>query len=114
VIEFRNDLDSLSSEEMFRKHIILRKSVILNDADHFDLRNRVSEHFKINFTDILMVGSAKLGFSIKPIRRWKPFNDESDIDLAIVSGPLFREFWTKLHRYKLSGPFWPDFPRFAS
>ena len=43
-----------------------------------------------------MVGSAKLGFSISPAKRWKPFGEESDIDVAIVSTSLYTLLWQEL------------------
>jgi len=46
-----------------------------------------------------MVGSAKLGFSIKPAKRYKPFSDDSDIDVAVVSPELYCRLWTELRRF---------------
>lgn len=97
---------------MFRKHVILRSSAVLNEDRHFELKESVADHFGVNFTDVVMVGSAKLGFSIKRTRRWGEFSDSSDIDLAIVSDHLFERFWNALHGYFLSGGYWPRKEKF--
>ncbi|HEY9815238.1 MAG TPA: hypothetical protein V6D20_05460 [Candidatus Obscuribacterales bacterium] len=109
---FKRDLATLTPEAIFRRHIILRQSAVINEDYHFALKEEVSDHFRVNFTDVVMVGSAKLGFSIKPSRRWGDFGDTSDIDLAIVSAPLFEKFWSELHRYFSQGGYWPKKDKF--
>lgn len=110
--EFRRDLNTLSSKGVFRRHIVLRNSAILSDDQYFDLKESISTKYKVNFTDVLMVGSAKLGFSIKPSRQWGEFSDDSDIDIAIVNSDLFESFWVDLYNYSKSGAYWPDFVNF--
>ena len=53
----------------------------------------VSEKLGVHYNDIAIVGSAKLGFSINPKKDYKPFDDDSDIDLLIISQALFYRFW---------------------
>lgn len=48
-----------------------------------------------------MVGSAKLGFSIAPSKLWKSFDEESDIDMVIVSDVIFDDFWVDLYDFNL-------------
>ena len=110
--QFRKDLKTLSSRGVFRRHIVLRNSVILSDDQYFNLKETICTKYNINFTDVLMVGSAKLGFSIKPTRQWGVFSDDSDIDIAIVNRDLFESFWADLYEYSKSGAFWPEFHNF--
>ena len=58
--------------------------------------------------EVIVVGSAKLGFSISekripgrsPLPRYREFDEvESDIDLAIVSQKLFFDVWRDLGTY---------------
>lgn len=55
----------------------------------------------IGFNNVVMVGSAKIGYSLSPKKRLKTFTEEgenkSDIDIAIISPQLFDYFW-KLFR----------------
>ena len=56
-----------------------------------------------------MVGSAKLGFSIAPTQRYRPFGEESDIDLAVVSSQLFDTFAQATFDYWRHTPYWPQY-----
>ena len=54
-----------------------------------------------------MVGSAKLGFSIVQKQRYRPFGEESDIDLAVVSSQLFDTFAQETFDYWQRSVYWP-------
>lgn len=55
-----------------------------------------------------MVGSGKLGFSIVNSKRYRPFSDTSDIDVAIISPILFDAIWHNVYDYSFSGGYWPE------
>jgi hypothetical protein len=59
--------------------------------------------------EVLLVGSAKLGFSIVKTKRYKPFGEESDIDVAIVSSRLFDEFAQATFDYWRRHRYWPRY-----
>jgi hypothetical protein len=79
--------------------------VIANDAkEEFEFKKELSLSLDVHLRDIAIVGSGKLGFSIKPDEQnpsfypFKKFDfdfdkdknkDKSDIDVAIVSSTLF-------------------------
>lgn len=50
----------------------------------------------VSRSDVRVVGSGRLGFSIKPWNNFKSFGDKSDIDLVIVNANLFDELWLAL------------------
>ena len=68
----------------------------------------MSDQFGIHPKEVVVVGSGKLGFSIKGDKRYQHFGDESDIDIAIVSGVLFDQIWSEVFRYRVGGAFWPE------
>src|SRR5262249_23959724 len=105
--EFKADLRSLSDYRMIRKYIIFGKCQMLSDDLYADLKAKIAEKFSIHPTEIVMVGSAKLGFSIAPHKRYREFGDRSDIDIAIVSEKLFLTMWDSLWKYVLGGGYWP-------
>src|SRR5690242_11166688 len=105
--KFRSDLKSLSSIQIFRKYIIDGACHALVDDQHLRLKERVSDHFGVQYNDVILVGSGKLGFSIKPKRRFLPFNEDSDIDVAVVSTELFQKVWKEVYLYKKSKADWP-------
>lgn len=115
--EFQSDLKKLDSLQIVRKHVFNGSCHILNNSEYSQLKEEVCEQFDIEFNDVLVVGSGKLGFSIKPQRRYGNFNNESDIDLAVVSTVLFQKIWKEAYLYQKSGAYWPkseDFFRYLS
>ncbi|AXK48447.1 hypothetical protein CRU87_09000 [Aliarcobacter trophiarum LMG 25534] len=79
------------------------------DRKEFNLKNEISKIFSINIPDIFIVGSSQLGFSISPSKNKYKFNsfrefpdgdnEESDIDVAIISSVFFEEELEKLYNY---------------
>ena len=117
--QIQDDLRKLSEKQFYTKYIIrsdnwyfegyLKKSAdeVIRLID--DYRLIVSESFGISFNSVLMVGSGKLGFSMSPpdvqnpskSKLFLPFNDNekirkvSDLDIAIISGDIFHEYWKR-------------------
>ena len=56
-----------------------------NEDSYYDFRKRIASKFGISFHEVYITGSAKLGFSP---HKQKPFDYDSDIDIAIVSAAL--------------------------
>lgn len=52
-------------------------------------REQVADRFDVGSQDVCIVGSAKLGYSPSPTKFGVPFHEESDVDVVIVSEPLF-------------------------
>lgn len=108
IASFRNDLVLMPSSKIVRKYIFDGQCHALNQDQHLDLKTKICDKFKIEFNNVIVVGSGKLGFSIKTAKRYQPFGEESDIDVAIVSMPLFQKVWEGTYRYQQSGAFWPE------
>ncbi|TAY90229.1 hypothetical protein [Rhizobium leguminosarum] len=119
---FKTDLLSLSSHEIYAKYIEIdqcRGFETLNDGT---LRQIVADHFGISLAEVIIVGSAKLGFTLRPKRardsdeedrpRFSPFSDRSDVDVAIVSPTVFDAVWEQTFTFwhssgYLQGNYWP-------
>jgi len=69
---------------------------------YYLLKEEIAKEFHTHPHNVIMVGSAKLGFSIAPNQLWKPFSDESDIDIVIVSEVTFREYWEQLFLFNIN------------
>lgn len=112
----RNDLKSLDPKDFYLKHIVKSHNWYFSDYLHIpqdELVDRmdffkeiVSTKLNINFHSLQIVGSAKTGYSLSPLKLLTPFHDEtpgvpsSDIDIAIVSDRLFQSFWGELRKKK--------------
>jgi len=79
-------------------HRVLAKIFLLEGIPHvFErspmkyvvFREQVADRFGIGSQDVCIVGSAKLGFSPKPQQFGQPFAETSDVDVVIISEPLF-------------------------
>lgn len=113
--EFKDDVAHLSAMQVLQKYIYVGSAFVLPDGPYAELRADIAGHFGIHPTEVIMVGSGKLGFSIRQDRRYGLFSDDSDIDVAIVSRPFFESIWKSLYEYKQSGGWWPridDFKHF--
>ncbi len=61
-----------------------------NTPIHYEhMRHHVAEELEIHARSISIVGSARLGYSLKPIKFGRLFNPDSDLDLFIVDKDLF-------------------------
>src|SRR5258708_29662172 len=96
---FRADLRQREIGELVQRHITYGACFILSGDLYFDLKTQVARRFKIHPSEVLIVGSAKLGFSIVPDKRYRPFGETSDIDVAICSPELFDMFWKDVFDY---------------
>lgn len=111
--QFKKDLNKLTPIQVVRKHIIFGECCELSQHKYFELRSEVADYFGLHSNEVLVVGSAKLGFSVAPFNRYREFCDESDIDVAIISSTLFDQIWQDVFNYRYEGSFWPEYNRFV-
>lgn len=112
----REDLLSLEPKDFYMKHIVkshnwyfsdylcFSQDEIVDKMDYF--KEIVSTKLNVNFHNVQIVGSAKVGYSLSPSKLFSPFHDEcpdkpsSDIDIAIISEQLYKKFWDELRQAK--------------
>lgn len=112
----KSDLLSMEPREFYLKHIVkshnwyfsdylrFSPSEVVDRMDYF--KEIVSTKLNINFHNVQIVGSAKVGYSLSPEKLFTPFHDErpdkpsSDIDIAIISERLYQKFWNELRHVK--------------
>jgi hypothetical protein len=112
---FKSDLSKYSASELVQKRLIFGDCHMLNKEQYFSLRLSVAKQFKVHPNEVLVVGSAKLGFSIAPKKKYKPFGDQSDIDVVIVSDSLFGLVWSSVYSFWKDKVIWEaesDFKRY--
>lgn len=103
---FKADLKVKSAQEVVRRHISFGDCFALDEEQHFQLKSAVASQFDLNPVDVFIVGSAKLGFSIAPSKRYRHFGNYSDIDIAVVSDRLFDRVWEEAYEYARKGGYW--------
>lgn len=96
-----------SAQDVVRERITHGSAVVIDDVRYAALRERTGSGLGVAPNrDVYLVGSAKLGFSIKPARRYMPFCDDSDIDLAVVAPALYERSWSESRRFRRQGGYW--------
>jgi hypothetical protein len=111
VARFRDDLATFDTGTLVQRHITTGPSYLLDEAKYHLLRARVAAEFGLHANEILMVGSAKLGFSIVKDKRYRAFGEESDIDIAIVSSALFDDFALATFDFWRQHQYWPRYQK---
>lgn len=67
------------------------------ENDYYHFRKRIADQFKINFYEVMIVGSSKFGFS--PFR-FTDFTYNSDIDVVLFNEKLFDNFHNLISDYQ--------------
>lgn len=71
-------------------------------------KSLLAELIDIDPHNIVLTGSAAIGFSLNPKKNFKKFDDESDVDCGIVSDHYFDVAWRYLRQQRVS---WLTIPR---
>lgn len=101
---FNHSLKENKSQDMLvdfcRKHVLHGVPHVFDarENDYYDFRKKIAENFDINFHEVYITGSGKLGFS--PFKN-KIFDLDSDIDVAIISNDLFERLMWEINKFQL-------------
>jgi hypothetical protein len=109
--DFKKTLKSLELEQILYLYLIEGTPYIFrnNNAKYQAFRKSISSILDVPIKNIVIVGSARLGFSLNPYHFGRNFGKKSDIDIVVVSAELFDRAWLELIRmdikwYDLSEP----------
>ena len=87
--------------DLCRRHVLhgTPHAFAQHEDDYYLFRKRIARQFGISFHEVYITGSGKLGFSI-----WenKPFDLDSDIDVAIVSAGLYDRLMVAINNYQMA------------
>lgn len=76
--------------------------IFSDDLEKFiDWKERLSNLIGVDGKSISITGSAAVGYSLNPSKNFKEFDEQSDIDVAIISGYYFDIAW---HTLRNLGP----------
>jgi hypothetical protein len=96
--DLKKELSRHNTSRVVNKFILSSTPVCFGgDIDLIlELKETLSKLFNVHVKEIEIVGSAKLGVCLSSERYGKPFDQQSDIDLVIVSSELFDLAWHEL------------------
>jgi len=131
LIEFKSDLSKLPAGDIYAKYIACDECAAVLSFDITETRHAIAQKFAIQVESVRIVGSAKLGFTLREKQkkrysagrhtgapkvdvrpRFSFFSENSDIDVAIVSEKLFDDYWKKcfsfwsMSGYDASDTYW--------
>jgi len=100
--EFKRSCIDLSADEVVERFLIERSAYFFDHVQtgkEYEFKKDIASILKVHIRDVVIVGSGKLGFSLKPDEShlgYYPFNvfdskgqGRSDLDIAIISSTLF-------------------------
>jgi hypothetical protein len=101
--EYKKEIFELESEDA--KKIFTQKNyfhglpIVFDNRenDYYYFRKRIADNFKIEFYEVLIVGSSKFGFS--PYK-FSEFCLDSDIDVVIFNERLFEHYFELISEYQ--------------
>lgn len=110
--EIKDDLVNIDTKQFYMKHIVrsenwyLENVLMLTDIVKAvdDFKIIVSDAMGISYNSVMMVGSGKTGYSLSPQKNLKKFTitptdtEKSDIDIAIISLPIFDKLWKEFRK----------------
>lgn len=108
---FKTDLQKLDDSRIISKYFYndFEPAAISLEMYH-DLRWEIKEHFNLeSIFNVFLVGSGRLGFSIKPTAQFRKFGEQSDLDIAVVSKELFESYWKQARNSMFSLSDWKNY-----
>ncbi|WP_147283792.1 hypothetical protein [Bosea caraganae] len=104
-----SDIENLPPPDFIAKHLFDRcPYVFKDDRDSFvSWKNKLSAGLEVDSASITIIGSSSLGISLNPHKSFKHFDQNSDVDVAVVSTFHFQSAWRYLRnngkiRHKLN------------
>lgn len=64
-----------------------------NKRQYAEWRHKLSSLIGVDSSEIIITGSAAFGISLNPYKNFRFYNDDSDIDVAIISEYFFNTSW---------------------
>ena len=101
VDEFKKALLTTPLDEIVREYIFKGLPYVFRDTPELmkALRNHLCNDLEISGESTIVIGSAKIGFSLSPDTVFRQFSEESDIDVLVVDERIFDNIWNIVLRW---------------
>src|SRR6478672_4967349 len=105
--EFKDMLRTATADTITADVVLAEGALHVSGADLDFIRQQILDAFGLlpGDVEVIVVGSAKLGFSLvekdRPVYkpRYRSFDVESDIDIAVISSKLYSTCWRELSNF---------------
>lgn len=104
ITRFKEDFNKYEYDFLVSKWVVEKLPHIFNgDYEKFlQIKIKLSKLLQVDSCSIIFVGSSCTGFSLSPHKSFKEFNEESDVDIAIISHYYFDVAWHTIRNITLS------------
>lgn len=106
--QFLSDYEKYPLEVLTSMWIFERIPYVFNNdfTEYLKVKLIISKSIGVDLCSIFFVGSSSVGFSLNPAKNLKPFDAQSDIDIAIVSHYYFDIAWRTIQDIDFSTMTW--------
>ena len=73
-----------------------------NKEEFLRIKSMIAQGLNVDMCSVVFVGSSCTGFSLNPKKGFKEFDDDSDIDIAIISHHHFNVAWRWMKQVDMS------------
>ena len=93
--DLQAELQALPAEQFCSDYILDATPVLFagNRIAYLRWRTDLATRLEVDPHNMVMTGSAAVGFSLNPHKNLRPFGEHSDIDLAVISQYHFDLAW---------------------
>ncbi len=102
LINIKNELLSVPPDVFISKWIMEKTPDIFynKEMQYYEWKHKMASGLQVDARDIIVTGSACLGYSLNPKKNFKKFNEKSDIDVGVISNYYFDIAWHELRNKK--------------
>ncbi|UQA50932.1 hypothetical protein [Vibrio sp. ED002] len=98
---FRTDLAQKSEKQLFQEYFLSSScwffETNLGMDNHIEMYDKfkllIANGLDVHPMNIVLVGSAKVGFSVAPHKAFRDFSEGSDLDIVVVSESIYKKSW---------------------
>lgn len=100
--EIKNDIISIPPDVFVSKWIMEGIPNIFegDSMKYYDWKHKLASGIQVDARDIIITGSASVGYSLNPRKNFRKFRKTSDIDVGIISNYYFDIAWHELRNQK--------------
>ncbi len=110
VSEFKAALLARPLGEIIDTYVFSGQPFVFRDqpAALATLRQHLSKNLALKESNVIIVGSAQVGFSLSPDTFFRPFSEDSDIDVLVVDERIFDKIWSTTLQWHYPRRSWLD------
>ena len=91
-------MNKRSARELATFYFASQECAAFDSVDHYQSFTQLVQQEVGGSPEVAVVGTGNWKYSLNPYKDFKPFDEKSDIDVAVVSSELFHITWDELRQ----------------